>query len=122
VVCWTGDGGFWYHLGELETAIRCEIPTVTVVLNNHGLKFDTHLLEFVYGERGKQALELSEFTDVNFADVATAMGGLGLRVEDPDDIAATIKLAIDSGRPAIVDVVTSNAVAPVRVFQEYASG
>jgi acetolactate synthase-1/2/3 large subunit len=122
VVCWTGDGGFWYHLGELETAIRCEIPTVTVVLNNHGLKFDTHLLEFVYGERGKQTLELSEFTDVNFADVATAMGGLGLRVEDPDDIAATIKLAIDSGRPAIVDVVTSNAVAPVRVFQEYASG
>ena len=123
VVSWTGDGGLWYHLSELETAVRCDIPTVTVVLNNHGLKFDTHLLSVIYGERGEQSQHvLSEFTETNFADIANAMGALGLRVEEPDDIGPTIEKAIESGRPAIVDVVVSDAFAPVRVFQQYASG
>lgn len=122
VICWTGDGGLWYHIGEFETAIRCDIPTVTVVLNNHGLKFDTHLLEYIYGDRGKESFVLSEFGETNFADVATAMGGLGLRVEDPADIGAALQEAIASGRPTIVDVVTSDAVAPVRVFEQYAVG
>ena len=38
VVCFTGDGGFFYHLSELETALRCGIKTVTVVNNNHGFR------------------------------------------------------------------------------------
>ena len=37
VVCFTGDGGLWYHIGELETAVRYNIPVVTVVNNNRGL-------------------------------------------------------------------------------------
>ena len=37
VLCFTGDGGIWYHLLELETAVRCGIKMVTVVNNNHSL-------------------------------------------------------------------------------------
>ena len=37
VMCFTGDGGFWYHLSELETAARYGINTLTVVNNNHSL-------------------------------------------------------------------------------------
>ena len=37
VLCFTGDGGIWYHLLELETAVRCGIQMVTVVNNNHSL-------------------------------------------------------------------------------------
>jgi acetolactate synthase-1/2/3 large subunit len=37
VVCFTGDGGFWSHLWELETAVRYGINTVTIVNNNHSL-------------------------------------------------------------------------------------
>ena len=122
VVCWTGDGGIWYHLGELETAIRCAIPTVTVVLNNHGLKFDTHLLDYFYGEQGKDSYVLSEFTESNFANIAEAMRAWARRVESPEEIVPALEEAIASGQPAVLDVAISDAVAPVRVFEQYASG
>ena len=34
VLVFTGDAGFWYHLTEIETAVRCGINTVTLVNNN----------------------------------------------------------------------------------------
>ncbi|HWF12432.1 MAG TPA: thiamine pyrophosphate-binding protein, partial [Candidatus Acidoferrales bacterium] len=49
VVCFTGDGGFWYHLQELETAVRCGIPTVTVVNNNNALNQETLIFKQAYG-------------------------------------------------------------------------
>src|SRR6266700_249259 len=36
VVVFTGDAGMWYHIGELETAVRWGLNTVTVVNNNSG--------------------------------------------------------------------------------------
>ena len=37
VICFSGDGEFWYHIAELETALRWGINTITVVNNNHSL-------------------------------------------------------------------------------------
>jgi acetolactate synthase-1/2/3 large subunit len=36
VVTFTGDAGFWYHIGDIETAVRWKINAVTVVNNNGG--------------------------------------------------------------------------------------
>ena len=55
VVCWTGDGGMWYHIGELETAVRYGINAVIVVHNNGGLNQDRRGDEAAYeGTRGRQ--------------------------------------------------------------------
>ena len=40
-----GDGGFCYHMAEVETAVRNKINVISVVMNNHALVFDTHLLQ-----------------------------------------------------------------------------
>jgi len=114
VICFTGDGGFWYHLSELETALRYGLNVVFVVLNNHALAFDTHILDFRFD--GK-AYELSEFTDVNFAAVARAIGCAGIRVTDPAELATALHTALAASVPTVIDVVIDHgAVAPVTAY------
>jgi acetolactate synthase-1/2/3 large subunit len=113
VVSWIGDGGFWYHIGELETAVRNKIPLVTVVLNNHALVFDTHLLQ-AFWSASHDVDMLSEFRDTNFAAMAEDMGACGVRVTDPRQIGRAVREAVEANVPAVVDVVIDHAaVAPV---------
>jgi acetolactate synthase-1/2/3 large subunit len=106
VVCFTGDGGFWYHLSELETASRCGIKTVTVVNNNQCLRQCLEGINRAYGERPGNKDEMCKFQDVNFARIAQEMGCLGIRVEHPDEISEALRRALVSDLPAVVDVVT----------------
>jgi acetolactate synthase-1/2/3 large subunit len=106
VVCFTGDGGFWYHLSELETAVRCGIKTVTVVNNNHCLSQCSEGVNRAYGDRPGKKEEIYRFREVNFARIAQEMGCLGLKVEQPGEIAEALKEALEADAPAVVEVVT----------------
>lgn len=106
VICFAGDGAMWYHLTELETAVRCGINTVTVVNNNHSLNQEQGINEGVYGGRSKGSDDLWVFPESDFAKIAESMGGLGLTVERPGDFASALDQAVESGRPAIIDVKT----------------
>jgi acetolactate synthase-1/2/3 large subunit len=114
VVAFMGDGGFWYHLAELETALRYGINPVFVVLNNHALAFDTHILDFRFQSRG---YELAEFLDVDLAAIARAIGCEGERITDPADLNAALTRAYRSNKPTVLDVVIDHdAVGPVTNF------
>ncbi len=121
VVAVESDGGFYYHLTELETAVRNEINVVTVVFNNSAMAFQTHLLRSLWA--GSRDLDkLSEFKPVNFADIARDFGAYGVRVTDPREIGAAVGAALESGLPAVVDVVTDQAaVAPVAFMAGHGS-
>jgi acetolactate synthase-1/2/3 large subunit len=113
VVCFTGDGGFWYHLGELETAVRYGINTVTVVNNNHSLNQEKRGNERYYGGEPGNVEELWVFPDTDFAKLAQDMGGFGIRVHHPGEIQPALDKAMASGKPAVVDVVSDiNGIAP----------
>ncbi len=105
VLCFTGDGGFWYHIGELETAARYGINTVTVVNNNRSLNQEKRGDERAYAGRAGNSDELWHFTDVNFASVAEAMGCFGIRVERPGELRPALQRAFASNRPSVIDVV-----------------
>jgi acetolactate synthase-1/2/3 large subunit len=113
VVCFTGDGGFWYHFGELETAVRYGINTVTIVNNNHSLNQEKRGNERYYGGEPGNVDELWVFPDTDFAKLAEDMGGFGIRVRHPGEIQGALDKAMASGKPAVVDVVSDiNGIAP----------
>jgi len=114
VVCFTGDGGFWYHLQEVETAVRCAIPTVTVINNNNSLNQETSIFLHAYdGKPSAKQGEMWHFTGVELARVAESMGALGIRVEKPRDLRPALDRALAAGRPAVVEVVSDiEALAP----------
>ena len=119
VVLFTGDGGLWYHIGELETAARCQIPAVIVVNNNSSLNQEINPYTAAYGGtlHGRHG-ELWHFRETDFAQVAESMGVLGLTVRKAQDFEGALDAALASGRPAVVNVVTDmEAIAPAGVTQ-----
>jgi acetolactate synthase-1/2/3 large subunit len=112
VICFTGDGGLWYHLSEIETALRCGINTITVVNNNHGFGQCVETIEKAYGKRGGKPQELYKFRETNFAELAREFGCMGIRVEDPSEIAGVFKKALAAREPVIIDVQTGLMCRP----------
>ena len=117
VVVFTGDAGFWYHIAEVETAVRWNLASVTIVNNNGGGNQSKRGFDRAYGgEQTAKARELWNYNPTNFARLAEDMGALGIRVEDASDIAPALERALASKRPAVIDVATDiEALAPTAV-------
>lgn len=117
VVTFTGDAGIWYHVAELETAVRWEINAVTVVNNNRSGNQSKRGFDRVYG--GTQTAggrRLWTFRDVNFAALAESVGANGIRVSRPSEFAPALERALETPRPTVIDVVTDiDAIAPLAV-------
>jgi acetolactate synthase-1/2/3 large subunit len=117
VVTFTGDAGFWYHIGDIETAARWGINAVTVVNNNGGGNQSKRGFDRVYGgQQTEKAREMWTFRKTNFARIAEDMGALGIRVEQASAFPAALSQALAANRPVIIDVVTDiDVLAPVAV-------
>jgi acetolactate synthase I/II/III large subunit len=113
VICFSGDGAFWYHLAEIETAVRWNIPTVTVINNNSVLGQSQLGIRRAYRKDPGRKEDQYRFHDTDFARLAEGLGAVGIRVEKPGEIGAALRAALASGRPAIVDVVTESESHPV---------
>ena len=113
VLCFTGDGGIWYHISDLETAVRCGINAVILVNNNHSLNQEQGGVESVYGGRTAGSDELWLFPDTDFAKIAESMGCFGITVDKPSELAGALDQAFAAGKPAVVDVKTHvEGIAP----------
>lgn len=105
VVCFTGDGGFWYHIQELETAVRCGIPTVTCVNNNDSLNQEIPIFDRVYSDRPTAKHdELWRFSKTDFAAIAQSMGAQGITVNKPCELSSALERALSSGVPTVLDM------------------
>lgn len=96
----SGDASFWMVAQDLETAVREDIPIITVITNN-----------FAYGNtRDRQSSAHDKryfgvfYDNPDFAQFAHLLGAHGERVEQPEQLPGAFERAIRSGKPAIIDV------------------
>ena len=107
VMCFSGDGAFYYHLPELETARRRGIATVT--RDQQQLRLRPGMAQparTCRATRRAPGADLLRFGPTDFAAVARAFGVQGIRVEHPTKIAPALRRALAMDEPVVVDVVT----------------
>jgi acetolactate synthase-1/2/3 large subunit len=105
VVCFNGDGAFYYHLSEIETALRYDLPVTVVVNNNSGFGQDACNM-VARGMPLPQVRELAAFRSTDFAAIARSFGANGIRVTDPAELAAALRQALRADKLTVIDVVT----------------
>ena len=99
-----GDMAFSTVGLDIETAVRCEIPILTVVLNNS-------FMSIYDNSRFPVALEKYNIKSLSgqFSEVAQAMGAYSEKIKDPQEIIPAIKrglAAVDAGRPTVLEFIT----------------
>jgi acetolactate synthase-1/2/3 large subunit len=106
VICFAGDGALWYHFSELETQVRHNISSVTVLNNNYGYGQSRRGIVDLYADKPGHKEDLFAFTKVDFSRIAKEIGLFALRVEKPAEIGPAVSKALASGKPALVEVIT----------------
>ena len=105
-----GDGTFGFHLSELETAVRLNLPYVAIVGTDCRWNAEHNLQVRDYGPNRAHGCELNP---THYELVASALGGHGELVERVADLAPAIERALASGKPAVVNVMIESIPSPV---------
>jgi acetolactate synthase-1/2/3 large subunit len=97
-----GDGSIQMNIQELATAVQYDLPVKIAILNNNYLGMVRQWQELFYG-KNYSATMLD--TSPDFVKVAEAYGALGLRATKPREVIPTIKKALQSKKPVIMDFI-----------------
>lgn len=105
-----GDGTFGFHMAELETAVRLNLPFVAIVGCDARWAAEYNIQVRDYGPNRTFGCELNQ---TRYDLVASALGGHAELVEKAADLAPAIERALASGRPAVVNVMIESIPSPV---------
>ena len=98
-----GDGSVGFNFMEFETALRKQIPIVVIISNDFGWGMIRHSQELKIGH----AIDAGTLIgNVPYHDMVTALGGVGILVEKPDEIRPALERAFQSGKTACINVLT----------------
>ena len=103
-----GDASFGMTGLDFETAVRADLPILTIMLNNGGMTGSSTSMKLSHERHGVADL------GGNYADLARAMGGWAERVEDPQDVGPAIvraKHATEEGRAALLEFICCQETA-----------
>ena len=101
VISVSGDGGLSMLLGELVTARMYDLPIKVVVFNNSTLGMVK--LEMLVNGLPDYGTDVH---DVNYAEVASAIGLHGERVTEPTRLRGALQEAFAYNGPALIEVMT----------------
>lgn len=102
VVAVMGDGSFGFAVGEMETAVRKQLPLTMVVFSNASYGWIKASQKAGYGERYFSV----DFNRTDHARIAEAYGVKAWTVSDPGELDAVVRAAIAHDGPTLIDVVS----------------
>lgn len=100
VVNIAGDGCFRMNMNEIATAVRCRIPIIEVIVNNHVLGMVRQWQDLFY-EKRYSATVLND--QVDFVKVAEAMGAEVYRAVTMEEFREVFARALESDGPVVID-------------------
>ena len=105
-----GDGTFGFHMAEIETAVRLNLPYVAIVGTDCRWNAEYNLQVRDYGPNRAHGCDLNP---TRYDLVATALGGHGELVTEADELSGAIERSLASGKPAVINVMIESIPSPV---------
>ncbi|MCB9979521.1 MAG: acetolactate synthase 3 large subunit [Rhodospirillales bacterium] len=96
-----GEASILMNIQELTTAVQYRLPVKVFILNNQWMGMVRQWQELLHGERYSESYSESL---PDFVKLAEAYGGIGMRVERPDQLDQVIQDMLATDRVTIVDV------------------
>ena len=103
----TGDSAIQFHISELETAVRKKLPIVIVINSDSAWAMEHPGFTEEFGEGRDVEVK---WGPVRFDKIAEGFGAHGEYVEKTEDIQPAVRRALDSNRPAVVQIVVDAKV------------
>ena len=119
VVLLTGDSAFLFHISELETAVRKNLPIVCIVGCDFAWGLEVRAYRTTFGPGGPETE--AHWGKIRLDKVAEGFGAHGEYCERAEDIGPAVQRALASGRTAVVQVAidgNANAGQPPN-YDEY---
>lgn len=122
VVLVSGDSAFQFHISELETAVRKNLPIVFIVGCDYAWGLEVKVYDVAFGADASFT-EARWGDQVRFDKIAEGYGAHGEFVNRTEDIAAAVQRALECGRPAVVQIPLDPEINAREVpgFEEFAT-
>ncbi len=118
----TGDSSFLFHISELETAVRKNLPVVCVVGCDYAWGLEVAVYKSAFGLQSPET-EAHWGNQLRLDKIAEGFGAYGELVETAEAIAPAVRRALASGKPAVIQVPIDALANATEVpgFAEFAS-
>jgi len=100
VISVLGDGGFMFAVQELATAVQENIAVIALVFNNSSYGNVRRDQKRLYDDR----TNATDLRNPDFLLLAQSFGADGYRVSNPQELESSLAMAIDTDKPAIIEI------------------
>jgi acetolactate synthase-1/2/3 large subunit len=94
-----GDAGIMFTIQDLMTAVQENVPAIVMVFNDEGYGVERRHQDHLYGRRSGV-----DVRPPDFVALAQAFGARGIRVDDLDEVGATLASVLDSEGPTLIEI------------------
>lgn len=106
VIAVIGDGSSMYSIQAIWSAVHLQLPVTFVILNNTRY---AALQDFapVFGFRPEDPVQGTDLPGLDFVKIASGMGCPGVRLDDADGLRDTLRSALSSSGPSLVEIMVA---------------